>query len=155
MVQAVDPGVLQADQGDDPWLYFYEDFLAVYDPKLRKDYGVYYTPAGVVGAMVRLTHDVLRKMGRKQGFAEHDVLVLDPAAGTGTFPLAIFDLAMKQATEGDEGSGYGKEIAPAKALELAERLFAFEILISPYAVAHLRLQQAFATAEHPVPPTYI
>ncbi len=140
-------------QENDPWLCFYEDFLAVYDPKLRKDYGVYYTPAGVVGAMVRLTHDVLRnKMGRRQGFAEHDVLVLDPAAGTGTFPLAVFDLALKQATEGDEGSGYGKEIGPAKALELAERLFAFEILISPYAVAHLRLQQAFASAGAPASP---
>ena len=157
LIQEVKPGEFKKVKGEkgrtkdlcqenDPWLCFYEDFLAVYDPKLRKDYGVYYTPAGVVGAMVRLTHDVLRKMGRSQGFAEHDVLVLDPAAGTGTFPLAIFDLAMKQATEGDEGSGYGKEIAPAKALELAERLFAFEILISPYAVAHLRLQQAYAAA---------
>ncbi|ADR37736.1 protein of unknown function DUF450 (plasmid) [Oceanithermus profundus DSM 14977] len=140
VLEALDPAALRngGTHGRDPWLYFYEDFLAAYDPKMRKDYGVYYTPVEVVGAMVRLTHDALRRMGKPAGLADEGVLVLDPAAGTGTFPLATFDLALEEAR-----SRFGEGIVPAKAAELAQRLFAFEILIGPYAVAHLRLQRAY------------
>ena len=123
---------------DDPWLLFYEDFLAAYDPKMRKDYGVYYTPVQVVKAMTRLTDDALRMMGKSTGLANRDVLLLDPAVGTGTFPLAAFDLALKETEK-----RFGEGSVPAKAAELSERLFAFEVLIGPYAVAHLRLQQAY------------
>lgn len=42
------------------WLYFYEEFLEVYDNALRKQTGSYYTPPEVVGAMVRLVDDVLK-----------------------------------------------------------------------------------------------
>jgi len=53
VIAAVDPSKL-TERGD-PWLYFYEDFLAAYDSKLRKDQGAYYTPQPVVGVQVRLT----------------------------------------------------------------------------------------------------
>jgi type I restriction-modification system DNA methylase subunit len=70
--------------GADPWLYFYEDFLAEYDPDLRKDAGAYYTPTQVVRAQVRLIDRLLTdKLGRKMGFAEPTVITLDPAVGTG------------------------------------------------------------------------
>ena len=46
-------------KGDpDAWLYFYENFLEVYDNDLRKMTGSYYTPPEVVGAMVRLVDEV-------------------------------------------------------------------------------------------------
>lgn len=140
VLEALNPTTLKhgGTHGRDPWLYFYEDFLAAYDPKMRKDYGVYYTPVEVVGAMVRFTNDVLRRMGKATGLADPDVLILDPAAGTGTFPLATFDLALEEAK-----LRIGKEFVVSKAAELARRLFAFEILIGPYAVAHLRLQRAY------------
>ena len=140
VLEALDPAAFRHDgtRGRDPWLYFYEDFLAAYDPKMRKDYGVYYTPVQVVNAMTRLTHDALHRMGRSTGLADHDVLLLDPAVGTGTFPLAAFDLALREVA-----ARLGEGSVPAKAAELAGRLFAFEILIGPYAVAHLRLQQAY------------
>jgi len=143
VLEALDPAALRqgGTHGHDPWLYFYEDFLAAYDPRMRRDYGVYYTPVEVVGAMTRLTHDALRRMGKTAGLADEGVLVLDPAAGTGTFPLATFDLALEEAR-----SRFGEGIVPAKAAELAQRLFAFEILIGPYAVAHLRLQRAYLEA---------
>lgn len=73
----------------DPWLYFYEDFLATYDPKLRKDAGAYYTPIEVAHAQVRLVDDLLtNRLGKALGFADRDVVTLDPAAGTGTYILA-------------------------------------------------------------------
>jgi len=142
VLEALDPKAFENGEprkpSDDPWLLFYEDFLAAYDPKMRKDYGVYYTPVQVVKAMTRLTDDALRMMGKSTGLANHDVLLLDPAVGTGTFPLAAFDLALKETEK-----RFGEGSVPAKAAELSGRLFAFEILIGPYAVAHLRLQQAY------------
>ncbi len=67
----------------DAWLYFYEDFLAVYDNKLRKLTGSYYTPPEVVEPMIRLVDDVLRKhFGRNSGLASDDVTLADPAVGT-------------------------------------------------------------------------
>jgi hypothetical protein len=79
-------------KGDpDAWLYFYEDFLEVYDNELRKQTGSYYTPPQVVGAMVRLVDEVLRgsRFGLAAGLAAPAVTVADPAAGTGTFLLGF------------------------------------------------------------------
>ena len=83
LIGAVPPTALAGYS--DPWLYFYEDFLAEYDAKLRKDAGVYYTPVEVVRAQVRLVDSLLvNRLGKAQGFAEPGVLTIDPAAGTGT-----------------------------------------------------------------------
>src|SRR5438477_12416290 len=79
-------------KGDpDAWLYFYEDFLEVYDNDLRKLTGSYYTPPEVVGAMVRLVDEVLcgPRFGLAAGLAAPAVTVADPAVGTGTFLLGI------------------------------------------------------------------
>jgi hypothetical protein len=73
------------------WLYFYEDFLEVYDNMLRKRTGSYYTPPEVVSAMVNLIDEALRGplFDRPAGFAASDVIVADPAVGTGTFLLGV------------------------------------------------------------------
>ncbi len=82
-----DPALLN---GAGDWLYFYEDFLAKYDPTLRKESGSYYTPAELVIFMVRLTDEVLvNRLEQPAGFAEKSVTVIDPAVGTGTFLLHI------------------------------------------------------------------
>src|SRR5439155_12858616 len=74
----------------DTWLYFYEDFLEVYDNKLRKQTGSYYTPPEVVGAMVGLVDEALRspRFGLHAGLASPTVTLADPAMGAGTFLLA-------------------------------------------------------------------
>lgn len=119
----------------DPWLHFYEDFLAEYDPKLRKDAGAYYTPVEVVQAQVRLVDDLLRKKLNKQhGFATGGVNVIDPAVGTGTYLLGVVEHVMEE-VERSEGVG----AVPARADLLASHLFGFEIMVGPYAVATLRL----------------
>jgi hypothetical protein len=126
----------------DLWLYFYEDFLAAYDPKLRKDYGVYYTPREVVELQVRLASELLEKrFGKKLSFADDGVVFLDPAVGTGTYPVA----AVKHGLEKVRArSGLGA--IPARARQMAANMHGLEVLVGPYAVAHLRLTQALEGA---------
>ncbi len=134
-ISAVDSDAIQ--QEADPWLYFYEQFLGEYDPKLRRDRGVYYTPVEVVRAQTRLAGELLReKFGKPLTFADDEVVVLDPATGTGTYPLAILDHAESSVRE-----RLGPGAVPSKMRDLAGRLNGFEILVGPYAVAHLRISQ--------------
>lgn len=125
-------------KGDpEAWLYFYEQFLAVYDNKLRKLTGSYYTPPEVVQTMVRLCDEALRSPGRfdrYKGLADPDVQIADPAVGSGTFLLALLR-HMAAAVEADQGKG---AVGPAIA-KAAERLFGFELQFGAYAVAELRL----------------
>jgi hypothetical protein len=118
------------------WLYFYEDFLEVYDNKLRKKTGSYYTPPEVVAAMVRLVDEALRGrlFQRHAGLASADVTLADPAVGTGTFLLGV--LRHIAATVADaEGEG-----AVRGAIEAAaQRVIGFELQFGPFAVAQLRL----------------
>ena len=119
----------------DAWLYFYEDFLQVYDSRLRKLTGSYYTPPEVVGAMVRLVDDVLRsRFGQSSGLASQAVTVVDPAVGTGTFLLGILT-RIAATIEADQGAG-----AVPEAIDGAvKRLIAFEMQLGPFAVAQLRI----------------
>lgn len=137
-IGAVDPTKLKgASHGHDLWLYFYEEFLAAYDQRLRKQRGVYYTPLPVVGAQTRLVAELLRdRFGKALHFADDDVTVLDPAVGTGTYLLAALDSGLAAV-----GAAYGAGQRGARASLMAENLRGFELLIGPYAVAHLRLAQ--------------
>ncbi len=130
-------------RGGDPWLYFYEHFLGAYDPELRRNRGVYYTPVEVVRAQVRLAGELLRTRFQKRlAFAGDDVVVLDPAVGTGTYPLAVLDHATDAAEQ-----WLGKGAVAERLRSLADRLHAFEILVGPYSVSHLRLSQRLKDAE--------
>lgn len=132
-IRAVDPALLHG-RGD-PWLYFYEDFLSIYDPKLRNNYGVYYTPVEVIGVQVRLVSQVLeRKFSKSLSYADDGVVFLDPAAGTAAYPLAAIEHALSIV-----GQRFGEGMIAAKATDCAQNFYAFEILVGPYAVAHLRL----------------
>jgi hypothetical protein len=72
------------------WTYVYQDFLRVFAPDRRRALGVYYTPVEVVRAQVRLAADLLeRRLGCPSAYADPRVLVVDPAAGTGAYPLAV------------------------------------------------------------------
>jgi hypothetical protein len=123
---------------EDPWLHFYEEFLAAYDPKLRKDAGAYYTPIEVVRAQVRLIDDALVNwLGKPLGFADRGVVTLDPAAGTGTYLLAVIDHALNR-VEAEHGAG----AVPAHATALAANLYGFELMAGPCAVAERRTSRA-------------
>ncbi|WP_278761929.1 type ISP restriction/modification enzyme [Corynebacterium argentoratense] len=131
------------DSRGEPWLWFYEDFLATYDPEARKQSGVYYTPISVVQYQVRTVEHLLRtKFGKNLGFAASSVVTLDPATGSGTYPIAIIDQAIKTAIE--ERGPAGQQQAAAT---LSKNLLAFELLPGPYSVAHLRIGQRLADAQ--------
>ncbi len=120
----------------DAWLYFYEDFLEVYDNDLRKQTGSYYTPPEVVATMVRWTDEVLRgqAFGLTSGLASSKVWLIDPATGTGTYLLGVLRHIAAQ-VKADLGEG-----AVAGAVHAAlGRMAGFELQLGPYAVAQLRL----------------
>ena len=130
-----------------PWLYFYEDFLSVYDPVLRKDAGAYYTPAEVVHAQVKLIDELLvNRLNRKDGFADRDVVTLDPALGTGTYLLGVIEQTLKKIEEKQ-----GKGAIAARGAALAENLYGFEIMVGPYAVAELRISRALMDRRVKIP----
>ncbi len=118
------------------WLYFYEEFLEVYDNALRKRTGSYYTPPEVVSAMVNLVDEALRGplFERSAGFAAADVIVADPAVGTGTFLLGVLRRIVETITA-DQGVG----AVPGAIEAAAKRIIGFEMQFGPFAVAQLRL----------------
>lgn len=149
----------KATRQEDPVVHFYETFLAAYDPKLRETRGVYYTPEPVVSYIVRSVDAILKRdFGLKTGLADsskvkikvgtgktkdgkekleerevHRVQILDPATGTGTFLYAVIE-QIRESFKGNAGMwpGYVAE-------HLLPRIYGFELLIAPYAVAHMKL----------------
>lgn len=139
LISAIDAARVtrSADRRGEPWLYFYEDFLSVYDPEERRQAGVYYTPTAIVQAMVRIVdHLLVERFGIALGFADRHVVTLDPATGTGTFPLAVIDRAADRVAS-DRGPAGRAQAATS----LSHNLYAFELLPGPYAVAQLRINQ--------------
>ncbi|MFB3923282.1 MAG: type ISP restriction/modification enzyme [Terriglobia bacterium] len=154
----------------DPVVHFYETFLAAYDPKLRESRGVYYTPEPVVSYLVRSVDYLLKtrfccpngladtatveyereeesgaglqpgKDGKKVKATSPRVLILDPACGTGTFLYTVIDHIRDEfMRQGNAGmwSGYVRN-------HLLPRIFGFELLMAPYAVAHFKLGMQLA-----------
>lgn len=116
--------------------YFYEPFLEAFDPKLREDLGVWYTPPDIVRYQVRRVHQILKKdLRRPRGLADPEVVVLDPCCGTGAYLLEVARCIAEEAkAEGDEAA-IGLELSRA----FHERVIGFEILTAPFAVAQLQL----------------
>jgi predicted helicase len=136
---------------EDPVVHFYETFLAEYDPKMRESRGVYYTPEPVVNYIVKSVDYILKhKFNISKGLADskkikvpnpkgegtietHQVLILDPAVGTGTFIHNVIDFIYdKFKNQKGMWSSYVSQ-------HLLPRLFGFELLMAPYTVAHIKL----------------
>jgi hypothetical protein len=139
---------------DDPTVHFYETFLAAYDPALRERRGVYYTPNPIVSFIVRSVDALLKSEFKlPDGLADtakvngdqHKVLVLDPACGTATFLYHVINLIREDfMLRGNAGmwSGYVRD-------HLLPRIFGFELLMAPYAVAHFKLALQLAGYDLP------
>lgn len=128
--------------------YFYEPFLEAFDPGLRKDLGVWYTPDEVVRYMVERVDRTLRAdLGIPGGLADPDVLVLDPCCGTGGFLVAVLERIRSTLIEQGEDS-----LASAQVLEAArKRVFGFEILPAPFVIAHLQISLYLERIGAPMP----
>jgi hypothetical protein len=133
---------------ENPWLHFYEHFLAAYDPRLRKDVGAYYTPLEIVRAQVRLVEDLLvNRLGRPLGYADPGVVTLDPATGTGTYLLGVIEHSLHR-VEAEQGTG----AVAGQATALADNLHGFELMVGPFAVAELRVSRALHDRGATMPP---
>ena len=122
----------------DPVVHFYETFLKEYNPKTREMRGVYYTPLPVVSYIVRSIDYILKtSFDKPQGLADPSVLVLDPAVGTATFLYMVMqeihEAVIKQGQTGTWDNYVTEKLLP--------RLFGFELLMAPYAIAHLKLER--------------
>ncbi len=133
-VNAVDPVLLAPENGRDPVLYLYEDFLRIFDPEAVKRYGAYYTPPEIVRLIVAEVDRTLRGSFESMGLLDENVHLLDPACGTGTFLIAAAGEAAHRAEE-----RYGEGAVPAEIDAFAQRMRGFELLVGPYAVAHYRM----------------
>jgi predicted helicase len=116
--------------------YFYEPFLEAFDPVLRDELGVWYTPPDIVRYQVRRVHHILKtELGRRHGLGDPDVVVLDPCCGTGAYLLEVARcIAAELRAEGDSDV-IGMELLRA----FEERVIGFEILTAPFAIAQLQL----------------
>jgi hypothetical protein len=121
----------------DPYVYFYENFLAAYDKKLREAKGVYYTPPPVVNFIVRAINDILKDTFKiKEGLGDKNkVTVLDFATGTGTFLVEMLQQIFEKLPK-DSGK---KDLIIRE--HVLKNIFGFEYLIAPYTIAHLKLSQ--------------
>ena len=121
---------------EDPVVHFYETFLKQYDPKIREMRGVYYTPEPVVSYIVRsIDHLLKARFDRPMGLADEKTLILDPALGTATFLYTVIN-EVHQAIIAQGQKGLWNDYVAEK---LLPRIFGFELLMAPYAVAHLKL----------------
>ena len=116
--------------------YFYEPFLEAFDPALRKQLGVWYTPTEVVRYMVARVDKALKDdLGIQDGLAAENVYVLDPCCGTGAYLAEV----LRRIAANLEGQGLGA-LAGARVKQAAtERVFGFEIMPAPFVVAHLQV----------------
>ena len=123
--------------GQDPAVpYFYEPFLEAFDPALRKQLGVWYTPAEVVRYMVARVDRALKDdLGIVEGLAAEHVYVLDPCCGTGAYLAEV----LRRIAANLEGRGLGA-LAGARVKQAATgRVFGFELMPAPFVVAHLQV----------------
>ncbi len=146
-INHVDMDSILKDLNDDkdPYLHFYETFLSAYDPKLRENKGVYYTPDSVVKFIINALDSLLKTrfkdapLGLKSALDNENIKLLDFATGTGTFLLEAFRKALETRKTSDGGTSTKED----KYQNLLKQFYGFEYLIAPYAIAHLNLSQAF------------
>ena len=116
--------------------YFYEPFLEAFDPELRKQLGVWYTPAEVVRYMVARVDKALQDdLGIDDGLAAENVYVLDPCCGTGAYLAEV----LRRIAANLENQGLGALTGARVKQAATERVFGFEIMPAPFVVAHLQV----------------
>ena len=127
--------------------YFYEPFLEAFDPELRKQLGVWYTPTEVVRYMVaRVDRALKNDLGIADGLAAENVYVLDPCCGTGAYMAEV----LRRIATNLEGQGLGALVGARVKQAATERVFGFEIMPAPFVVAHLQVGLTMQNLDAPL-----
>ena len=122
----------------DPFLYFYEEFLTVYDKQRKIERGVFYTPEAVVSFIIRSIDALLKdKLGVSKGALDASLKMLDFAAGTGTFMLAMIEQIRNRLWETGNMGLFNLSVNEF----VLKNIFGFEYLIVPYILCHLRIHE--------------
>jgi Type ISP C-terminal specificity domain/N-6 DNA Methylase len=130
---------------EDAVQYFYEPFLEAFDPELRKELGVWYTPREIVRYMVeRVDHLLRTELHEPLGLASPNVQVLDPCCGTGAYLVEVLHRIERTLREhaGDDDALIGADLRRAA----TTRIFGFEIMPAPFVIAHLQIAQLLEDA---------
>ena len=128
-------------------LYFYEPFLGAFDPALRKQLGVWYTPTEVVRYMVARVDRALKDdLGIAEGLAAENVYVLDPCCGTGAYLAEV----LRRIAANLQGQGLGALVGSRVKRAATERVFGFEIMPAPFVVAHLQVGLTLQALDAPL-----
>ena len=123
-------------RADEAVQYFYEPFLEAFDPELRKQLGVWYTPREIVQYMVERVDTVLKEeLEIPRGLADERVTLLDPCTGTAAYLVAV----MEHLEAHFQQQGYGDMTGVAVKNAMQDRVYGFEILTAPFVVAHLQI----------------
>jgi predicted helicase len=132
----VQPAFFETFHEDDAVAYFYEPFLESFDPDLRKDLGVWYTPKQIVHYMVeRIDHLLRTNLDQPLGLASPAVRILDPCCGTGAYLTAVLHRIHQTLLE---NAGDDTALVPDALRTIAlTRVFGFEIMPAPFVIAHL------------------
>ena len=127
--------------------YFYEPFLEAFDPVLRKQLGVWYTPAEVVRYMVARVDKALKDdLGIADGLAAENVYVLDPCCGTGAYLAEV----LRRISANLDGQGLGALAGTRVKQAATKRVFGFEIMPAPFVVAHLQVGVTMQNLDAPL-----
>lgn len=127
--------------------YFYEPFLQAFDPELRKQLGVWYTPREIVRYMVERVDRVLRdELGVADGLADKDVWVLDPCCGTGAYLVEVLDRIRRTLAAKGEDALIAEDLKKAA----TSRIAGFEIMPAPYVIAHWQVGHLLREAGAPL-----
>ena len=127
--------------------YFYEPFLEAFDPALRKQLGVWYTPAEVVRYMVaRVDHALKDDLGIEDGLAAENVYILDPCCGTGAYLAET----LKRIAANLRSKGLGALTGARVKQAATQRVFGFEIMPAPFVVAHLQVGLTMQALDAPL-----
>lgn len=127
-------------KGSDPILHFYETFLTEFDPEVREKRGVYYTPEPVVDFIVKSIHEILKShFNMSDGLASEKITILDPAAGTLTFPAEAVKCAVNEYTSKYGEGGRSNFIKT----HILKNYYALELMMAPYAIGHLKMSFVF------------
>lgn len=158
-VEAILDQIGSTVKGGDPVIHFYEEFLKKYDRQMRADAGAFYTPQPAVEFIVRAVDEVLRsRFGLRMGIADAAswqevadrngfdvpegvgsdkpfVSMIDPATGTGTFLVEWLRRARQSFLEHRPPEDWPEHLRN----RLLPSMHAFELMLAPYAIAHLKV----------------
>jgi SAM-dependent methyltransferase len=148
----VQPGFFAIFQEEEAVSYFYEPFLEAFDPQLRKELGVWYTPKEIVQYMVeRVDHLLRAELEQPLGLASPNVRILDPCCGTGAYLTAVLQRIHRTLLEnaGDDTALVPNELRTAA----LTRVFGFEIMPAPFVISHLQIASLLEDAHAPLADT--